>query len=141
MKQLVTDDLWKHVRPHLPEHPTSRKGGRPRADDRACLEAIVFVLRSGCQWQLLPDKQFGVSGSTCWRRFAEWTAAGVWPRVHHDLLDRLGLAGRVDLSAAAIDSQSVRAVFGGRTPARVPSTAGNAGASATRSPTPGARRC
>ena len=141
MRQLVTDELWTHFRPHVPEHPKSPKGGRPRADDRACLEGIAFVLRSGCQWQLLPDKQFGVSGSTCWRRFDEWTAAGVWPRVHHDLLDRLGLAGKVDLSAAVIDSQSVRAVFGGRTPAPARWTAANAGANATASATPRARRC
>jgi transposase len=71
------------------------------------------VLRTGCQWQMIPERQFGVSGSTCWHRFDEWTRAGVWPAVHHATLNELGLAGKVDLSAAVVDSQSVRAVFGG----------------------------
>ena len=141
MKQLVTDDLWRRFEPHLPAHRRGPKGGRPRADDRACLEGVAYVLRTGCQWQMLPDAQFGVSGSTCWRRFGEWIRAGVWPAVHHAVLDELGLAGKVDLSAAVVDSQSVRAVFGGRTPARAPSTAANAGASGTRSATRAARRC
>ena len=141
MKQLVTDDLWRRFEPHLPHHPAGRKGGRPRADDRKCLEGVAYVLRTGCQWQMLPELQFGVSGSTCWRRFEEWTRAGVWPAVHHAVLNELGLAGKVDLSAAVVDSQSVRAVLGGRTPAPAPSTAANAGASGTASATRGVRRC
>src|SRR4051794_33173875 len=73
MRQLVTDELWRGSEPHLPRHPHGRKGGRPRADDRKCLEGVAYVLRTGCQWRMVPDRQFGVSGSTCWRRFDEWT--------------------------------------------------------------------
>ena len=141
MKQLVTDDLWRRFEPHLPHHPPSRKGGRPRADDPACLEGVAYVLRTGCQWQMIPERQFGVSGSTCWRRFDEWTRAGVWPAVHHATLNELGLAGKVDLSAAVVDSQSVRAVFGGRIPGPAPSTAARTAANGTGSATPTARRC
>ena len=141
MQQLVTDDLWRRFEPHLPQHRHGRKGGRPRADDRRCLEGVAFVLRTGCQWQMLPDRQFGVSGSTCWRRFDEWTRAGVWPAVHRAVLNELGLAGKVDLSAAVVDSQSVRACFGGRTPAPARWTAANAGANGTGSATRAARRC
>jgi len=114
----ITDDLWERFKVHIPGHVISPKGGRPPRDDRECLDAVIFVLRTGTQWQMLPSQEFHVSGSTCWRRFAQWTQAGVFNAVHEDLLDELGLAGKIDLSAAVIDSASVRAVFGGATPGR-----------------------
>nr|WP_233582894.1 transposase [Corallococcus sp. CA053C] len=83
--------------------------GRPRADDRAALEAIVFVLRSSIPWEMLPRKQFGLSGMTAWRRLEEWTRAGVRGKLQERLLDELGLRGKVDFSRASIDSSSVRA--------------------------------
>lgn len=127
----ITDELWERFRIHLPPHRNSAKGGRPPSDDRSCLNGIAFVLRTGTQWQMLPSDELGVSGSTCWRRFAHWSKAGVFTAVHHDLLDELGLAGRIDLSAAVIDSASVRAVFGGATPAPIPPTARKMAVNAT----------
>jgi transposase len=128
---LLTDELWKEIQPLLPPHSDQPRGGHPWADDRDCLRGIVFVLRSGIPWQMLPTEVFGVSGSTCWRRFQWWTAVGVWPEVHARLLTRLGRLGQVDLSAAVIDSASVRAVFGGRTPVPAPSTAERTAVNAT----------
>ena len=131
--ELLPDDLWTEIQPLLPAPPPpSPKGGRPPVDNRKALRGILFVLRTGCQWQMLPTAAFGVSGSSCWRRFSEWTAAGVWPDLHRRLLDRLGRLGGVDLSYVVVDSQSVRAVKGGRTPAPTPPTAANRGANVTR---------
>ena len=127
----VTDDLWERFKVHIRPHRISPKGGRPPCDDRECLDAIIFILRTGTQWQMLPGKQFQVSGSTCWRRFADWTKAGVFKALHKDLLDALGLAGKLDLSAAVIDSASVRAVLGGATPGRIPRIARKMAANAT----------
>jgi transposase len=141
MDELVTDELWRQFRPLIPGHPKDPRGGRPRADDRRCLEGIVYVLRTGVPWHLFPDRQFGVSKSTCYDRFGEWCRCGVFAGAHRRLLNRLGLRGRVDLSAAVIDSASVRAVFGGRTPGPAPSTAAKTAANATSSATPGAPRC
>lgn len=118
MPALVTDELWEAVRPLLPPHPPSPKGGRPRVDDRACLTALVFLLRAGLAWRFLPLGLGCGSPATVWRRQREWAARGVWPAVHARLLEALGEAGRVDLDDAVIDSASVRAVKGGRTPAR-----------------------
>jgi len=116
--ELLPEDLWLEVEPLLPPvPPASPKGGRPPVSNRAALKGILFVLRFGVPWQALPSDLFGVSGSSCWRRFAEWTKAGLWKRLHHKLLDRLGLLGKVDHTHAVVDSQSVRAVKGGRTPA------------------------
>ncbi|MBZ4334088.1 transposase [Corallococcus sp. AS-1-12] len=78
VRELVPDAFWQRVAPLLPPPRHKKKLGRPRADDRAALEAIVFVLRSGIPWEMLPRKQFGLSGMTAWRRLEEWTRAGVW---------------------------------------------------------------
>ena len=130
-QELLPDELWAEIEPILPPHPPYPKGGRPPSDDRKCLRGIIFVLRTGIPWQMLPTDVFGASGSTCWRRFHEWSEAGVWPAIHHRVLNRLGQEGQVDQSADVIDSQSVRALFGGRTPAPAPSTAGKTAANAT----------
>jgi len=80
----------KAIAPHLPDHPTDPRGGRPRVPDRQALAGILFVLREGLRWQSLPAEMGCGSGSTCWRRFAEWTAAGVWDQAHARLLAALG---------------------------------------------------
>lgn len=119
---LLPDELWNEVQPLLPVHRAHPKGGHPWSDDRACLRGIIFVLRSGAAWNLLPSELGCSSGVTCWRRFRDWTRAGIWPRLHARLLDHLNALGEIDLSKAVIDSCSVRAVFGGRTPGRTPRT-------------------
>lgn len=75
----LNDRPWERVRPLLPPPAPKPKGGRPRADDRACFEGIVFVLRNGLRCKDVPA-QFP-SGPTCWRRHAEWTGDGVWEGV------------------------------------------------------------
>jgi len=116
--ELLPDDLWNEVEPLLPAHPAQPKGGRPPVDDRRCLRALIFILRSGMAYSLLPAEVFGVSGVTVWRRLRDWTRAGVWPELYRRILNRLGKLGAVDLSKAVVDSQAARAAFGGRTPAR-----------------------
>lgn len=112
MFDLVNDELWEAVAPLLPKHPRSSKGGAPRKNDRLCLEALLYLLRGGIPWRLLP-KEAGVSYSTCWRRFAEWSKAGVWDQVHRHLLRSLADAKKLNIDRVIIDSASVRAVFGG----------------------------
>lgn len=131
-RELLPDELWQDISPLLPARPgPSSKGGRPPADERAVLRGIIFVLRSGIQWQMLPREAFGVSGSTCWRRFTEWAKAGIWPALHQRLLTRLGRLGGLDPQHGVIDSASVRAVLGGTTPGRTPRTGRRTAASGT----------
>jgi transposase len=111
-KPLVTDELWTVVEPLLPKQPPKPKGGRPRVNDRAALTGILFVLKSGIPWEMLPQEMGCGSGMTCWRRLKEWHRAGVWERLHRALLDRLGEAGRIDWSRASLDSASVAAPGG-----------------------------
>lgn len=62
---LLNNEQWEMVKPFIPEVSTTRRGGIPRADDRACREGIMCVLRSGARWNDLPD--WYPSPSTCWR--------------------------------------------------------------------------
>jgi transposase len=107
---LVSDDLWEAIEPLLPKEPPKPKGGRPRVPDRAALGGIIFVLRTGMPWRLLPQGLGCGSGSTCWRRLRDWQAAGVWERLHAALLNWLGDSGVIDWSRASLDSLSVRAL-------------------------------
>ncbi|MBA2598381.1 MAG: IS5 family transposase [Chloroflexia bacterium] len=109
---LVPDDLWEAIEPLLPQEPP-KPTGRPRIPDRAALGGIVFVLRTGCPWRLLPKELGCGSGTTCWRRLRDWQAARVWERLHETLLNWLGDEAAGDWSRASVDSLSVRAKRGG----------------------------
>jgi transposase len=105
--------------------PPSPKGERPRVPDRACFTGILFILKTGTPWEYLPAELHCGSGMTCRRRLHAWQEAGVWKAIWLVLLDELGRAGAIDWSRAALDSGSVRAVFGGRRPGQTPPIAGN----------------
>jgi transposase len=113
-KPLVNDELWNTIAPLLPAERPKPKGGRPRVPDRAALTGIVFVLRTGIPWELLPQEMGCGSGVTCWRRLRDWQRAGVWERLHRTLLDRLGRADRIDWSRANLDSRLVPAKRGAK---------------------------
>lgn len=89
--------------------------GDCRMDDRAALRGIVYVLRTGVTWADVPTETIGCSGVTCWRRLRDWTAAGVWPRLHEMLLAELRGAGLLDMDGSAVDGSHVRALNGGLT--------------------------
>ena len=127
---LVSDELWALVAPLLPSEPPKPKGGRPRVSDRAALTGIIFVLKSGIPWEMLPQELGCGSGVTCWRRLRDWQEAGVWERLHRELLDRLGDAGQIDWSRASLDSASIPAKRGGNMSARTRRIAANRGRSA-----------
>ena len=117
---LIADGLWDLVEPLLSPPTAKRKGGRPRIADRACLRGIVFVLRSGIPWEMLPKELGCGSGMTCWRRLRDWQESGIWQLIHFGLLDWLCRFNQIDWSRAVVDSCSVRAVFGGSRRARIP---------------------
>jgi len=124
---LVSDDLWAVVAPLLPPEPPKPKGGRPRVPDRAALTGIIFVLKSGIPWEMLPQEMGRGSGVTCWRRLRDWQDAGVWDALHRALLDRLGAAGRIDWSRVRVDAASVPAKRGAMRPVPTPRIAPNRG--------------
>ena len=139
-KQQVSDALWEALSPLLPAEPPKPKGGRPRVSARKALGGILLVLRTGIGWQELTTEMGFGSGSTCWRRLAEWQAAGVWARLHRVLLDRLGEADKIDWSRVSVDGSSVAAKRGVKKPGRIRRIAVNRERSATLWSTDGAHR-
>ena len=139
-KELVSDELWEIIEPLLPSEPPKPQGGRPRVDDRAALSGIIFVLKSGIPWEMLPQEMGCGSGVTCWRRLREWQEAGVWERLHRVLLDRLGEADQIELERACLDSASIPAKRGARKPARTRRIKERRARSATLFRTEGASR-
>jgi transposase len=84
-KPLVTDELWEVIEPLLPKEPPKPKGGRPRIDHRAALTGIIFVLKTGIPWKMLPQEMGCGSGMTCWRRLKEWhDEARVWNQLRKE---------------------------------------------------------
>ena len=128
-KSLVDDELWELIQPLLPR-PKPRRWrypGRKAVSDRQALTGILFVLKSGIPWEMLPQEMGCGSGMTCWRRLRDWQEAGVWQRLHELLLAQLQEADQIDWSRAVVDSASVRALGGGgknRTQSHRPTQAG-----------------
>jgi transposase len=110
--------------------------GRTPIPDRAVLTGILFVLRSGIPWRMLPREMGCGSGVTCWRRLVRWQRAGVWKRLHGVLLAELRRRGRLDLARAIVDSASLRAMRGGKKLDRTLPIAARPGRSIMFLPTP-----
>jgi len=138
-KLIVDDDLWELIEPILPAWTPSPKGGQPRKPDRLCLTGILFVLKTGIAWEDFPQ-EMGCSGMTLWNRMKEWADAGVWPRLHRLLLDRLRSVDLIDFSRVLVDSGTVRAVGAGEKRDRTPRIAASPAPNTTSSAMRGARR-
>jgi transposase len=124
---LLPESLWLIIEPLLPPVPPRPKGGRPPVPARAALTGILFVLRTGIPWEMLPAEMGCGSGVTCWRRLRDWQTAGVWDRLHRELLRQLRDADRIDWSRACMDSSSIAAKKGALRQARTrPIEAGRA---------------
>jgi transposase len=71
----LPDEVWERVNSAIPPEPPKPRGGRPRMDDRTALDAIFYVMRTGCQWNALP-RSLGAS-STVHDRYQEWVEQGL----------------------------------------------------------------
>lgn len=101
---LISDELWAKMEPLLPEHKTNRPQGRhrKRVDNRAAMNAIFFVLRTGSQWNVL--NATGIcSSSSAHRRFQELRDAGVFERFWQNGLFDCAKQGAIDWSWLSID--------------------------------------
>src|SRR2546422_10585178 len=112
-KPLVSDALWAAVARLLPPPRPKPKGGRPPVPDRQALTGILFVLKTGIQWEDLPQEMGCGCGMTCWRRLRDWARADVWSRIQRLLLERLHWAGKINWARVVADSARVPAPAGG----------------------------
>ena len=141
-QSLVDDALWARIEPLLPKRRRRNRqyAGRKPIADRAALTGILFVLRSGIPWKMLPKEMGCGAGSTCWRRLVRWQRAGVWTRLHRVLLTELRRRGQLDLARAVVDSASLRALRGGKKLDRTQPIAVRRGRNITFSPRRAASR-
>src|SRR3954469_21524122 len=107
----LTDEQWALIEPHIPAAPT---GGRPRKTDlRDVLDAILYILRTGCQWRYLPGDL--PPKSTVWRSFDRWRRDGTLDTIHDRLRRKVRAAEKPyhPRTSASVDSQSVDTTSGG----------------------------
>ncbi len=106
-------EFYEIVCHHLPpEQPVGPRGGRPRVGNYVVLRVLWFILATGNRWADVPP-ELGCSGRTAHRRLRAWEEAGVWDRLHADLLRLLKQADKLDTDTAIINGVTVRAFGGG----------------------------
>ena len=108
----VPEELWESIEPILEEHDPPKSTGRPRVDQRAALDAIIFRMRSGCQCNRLPRGEFP-DDSSVHRTFQRWIELGVLDLIWERLIEEYGLLGGVDFEWQAADGAMGKARFGG----------------------------
>ena len=109
----IPDELWERIVPLLPLRKLHPLGcHRPRVEDRTAMDAIFFVLRTGCQWNAL--KETGIcSSSSAHRRFQEWTEAGVFLALWQSGLGAYEALKGIDWEGLARDGAMTKAPLGG----------------------------
>jgi len=122
MERELTDAQWATIQPLLPEQTGP---GKPRADDRETLDAILYVMGAGCRWDDLEKTDYGHHYSTAWRRLKRWEEDGTWKRILVSLVSKGYSLGIVKMDELSIDSTTVPAKKGeGRSVMTVTSTSG-----------------
>lgn len=106
----LTDAQWAKIEPLLPRLPRTTRGGRPWADNRAVVEGILWVLKTGARWRDLPAEY--PSPATCWRRLRRWFDDGTWERLWRTFIAQLDARGRLAWETAFIDGSFASAKKG-----------------------------
>jgi len=123
-KYQIPDELWRRMQELLLPAPKSKKKlGRPRMDDRKAMNAIFYVLRTGCQWNALP-RSLGAS-STLHDRFQEWGEAGFFERLWKEGLLEYDMKKGIDWEWQSMAGAMTKAHFGGKRPVRIRPTGRN----------------
>lgn len=121
----LSDEAWERAAPLLPLHKLRAKGGRPPADDRRMLAAILYVLRTGIQWNALP-RELGAS-TTVYDRFRWWLAEGVFLRMWRAGLAEFDELEGLDWAWLSMDGAMTKAPFGGAATGPNPTDRGKKG--------------
>jgi putative transposase len=121
----VDDALWARVQPLIPPPLPSLRGGRARVDDRRAFGAILYVLRTGCQWNALPKEL--CSSSTAHRRFQEWEAGGFFRALWKAGLSEYDELRGIEWEWQAVDGAMTKAPFGGAATGANPTDRGKKG--------------
>ena len=116
----ASDDLWNIIQPILDVLDPPKPTGRPRTDLRLALNGIIYQMRTGCQWNVLP-RRFG-DDSSVHRTFQRWVRLGVFPAIWAKLIENCDELGGVDWQWQSADGAMGKARFGGTRSVRTPQT-------------------
>jgi len=131
----IPDDLWALIEPILPLDKPAGLNGRPRVPNRTVMNGVLYVLRTGCQWKMVPREYS--SGSTCHLRFQTWVRTGVFRAIWRACLQHYDDLKGIDWRFQSLDSATVSApVKGGTRPEKTRQTAVNLAPSGTIFPMP-----
>jgi putative transposase len=119
----VNDELWEIIRSILKELDPPSATGRPRTGQREALDGIIYVMRTGGQWNQLPRK-FG-DDSSVHRTMQRWIARGVFHRIWAILIENCDELGGVNWEWQSADGAMGKARFGGTWSAPIPRIAAN----------------
>ncbi len=121
----IPDDLWQQIQPLVDEHDPPKSTGRKRIDARSALDAILFRLRSGCQWNQLPSEF--PDDSSVHRTFQRWIRLGLFDHLWAALLNECAELGGVNWEWQAADAAMSKARLGGMPSGATPPTGANRG--------------
>jgi len=114
----IPDALWERICPILEDYWPTKATGRKHVGWRRCLNGIIFRMRTGCQWNQLPE-QFG-DDSTVHRWFQRWNRDGVMQRIWAELVSECDELGGVSWDWQSADGAFAKARFGGIKSAQIP---------------------
>jgi putative transposase len=121
----IPDPMWRRLKELLPPEKEPGTPGRPPVPFRTVLNGILFVLRTGCHWNAVPST-FG-SGSTCHRRFQQWTGMGVLEALVERMLRLYDELRGIDWTWQAADAKTLPAPLGGESTGPNPTDLGKSG--------------
>lgn len=123
----VPKPLWKRVKHLFPKVPRKPGRGRPAIPNRLVLNAIWYVLWTGCQWKALPSAAFGVSSSATHARFQKWQELGIFEQVMAEMVRFYDKKRKIRWKWQAIDGKNCPAPLGGADTGRNPTDRGKRG--------------
>lgn len=131
----LSDSMWERIAPLLPKSKSRYRGrgrqrknvgGRPAAEPRQLLSGMLYILRTGCQWNALPQ-EFGVSGKTAHRYFQRWVRAGIFKRMWQAGLTEFDELKGIVWKWQAADGAITKAPLGGEKTGKNPTDRGKTG--------------
>jgi putative transposase len=131
----LSDSMWERIALLLPKSKSRFRGrgrqrrnigGRPAAEPRKLMSGILYVLRTGCQWNALPQ-EFGPSGKTAHRYFQRWVRAGVFKRMWQAGLNEYDELKGIEWKWQAADGAITKAPLGGEKTGKNPTDRGKTG--------------
>ena len=132
----LSDSMWERIAPLLTKSKSRFRGrgqkrrnigGRPSADPRQLMSGILYILRTGSQWNALPKEKFGVSGKTANRYYQRWVRAGVFKRMWQAGLQEYDETKGIDWKWQAADGAMTKAPLGGEKTGKNPTDRGKTG--------------